>query len=161
MTAIASHTTVLAATDLVSGSHSLYTIGVAVLVVLILLAGGGRAFASFSLPKCESAFQTGSEDIPVPGVNMELRRNCNQALWSALSFAGFPFAGYELNHGLRVALETPDAEPRWLAGEDIFAAVATDDMADVMATSPEAKLLLAVIATVACGREPPANPWFR
>ena len=47
MTAIASHTTLLAATDLVSGSHSLYTIGVAVLVVLILLAGGGRAFASF------------------------------------------------------------------------------------------------------------------
>ena len=66
-----------------------------------------------------SAFQTGSEDIPVPGINMELRRNCNQALWSALSFAGFPFAGYELNHGLRVALETPDAEPRWLAGEDL------------------------------------------
>ena len=47
MTAIASHTTLLAATDLVSGSHSLYTIGVGVLVVLILLAGGARAAASF------------------------------------------------------------------------------------------------------------------
>ena len=35
--------TLLAATDLVSGSHSLYTIGVSVLVVLILLAGGARA----------------------------------------------------------------------------------------------------------------------
>ena len=47
---IAAHsptTTVLAATDLVSGSHALYTIGVAVLVVLILLAGGARAAASF------------------------------------------------------------------------------------------------------------------
>ena len=43
MTTIASHTTVLAATDLVSGSHSLYTIGVGVLVVLILLGGGARA----------------------------------------------------------------------------------------------------------------------
>jgi len=39
--------TYLAATDLVSGSHSLYTIGVGVLVVLILLAGGTRAAASF------------------------------------------------------------------------------------------------------------------
>ena len=39
--------TLLAATDLVSGSHSLYTIGVGVLVVLILLAGGARAAASF------------------------------------------------------------------------------------------------------------------
>ena len=36
-------TTVLAATDLMSGSRSLYTIGVTVLVILILLAGGFRA----------------------------------------------------------------------------------------------------------------------
>jgi hypothetical protein len=35
--------TLLAATDLVSGSRSLYTIGVGVLVVFILLAGGARA----------------------------------------------------------------------------------------------------------------------
>jgi hypothetical protein len=47
MTAMPSHTTLLAATDLVSGSHSLYTIGVGVLVVLILLGGGARAAVSF------------------------------------------------------------------------------------------------------------------
>ncbi len=120
-----------------------------------------RAFASFSLPKCEMAFQTGSEDIPIPGINMELRRNCNQALWSALSFAGFPFAGYELNRGLLTALETPDAERRWLAGEDIFAGVATDDMAELAASNPQAKLLLTVIAMLASGREPPPNPWMQ
>jgi hypothetical protein len=39
--------TLLAATDLVSGSHRLYTIGVGILVVLILLLGGVRAAASF------------------------------------------------------------------------------------------------------------------
>ena len=44
---IASTPTVLAAADLVSGSHSLYTIGVGVLVVLILLAGGTRAAGAF------------------------------------------------------------------------------------------------------------------
>ena len=44
---IASAPTFLAATDLVSGSHSLYTIGVGVLVVLILLGGGARAAGSF------------------------------------------------------------------------------------------------------------------
>ena len=44
---IASAPTFLAATDLVSGSHSLYTIGVGVLVVLILLAGGTRAAGAF------------------------------------------------------------------------------------------------------------------
>jgi hypothetical protein len=40
-------TTVLAATDLISGSRSLYTIGVGVLVILILLAGGTRAAFAF------------------------------------------------------------------------------------------------------------------
>ena len=44
---IASTPTVLAAADLVSGSHSLYTIGVGVLVVLILLGGGARAAGAF------------------------------------------------------------------------------------------------------------------
>ena len=39
--------TVLAATDLVSGSHRLYTIFVGVIVVLILIGGGARAAASF------------------------------------------------------------------------------------------------------------------
>lgn len=39
--------TLLAAADLVSGSRSLYTIGVAVLVIFILLAGGIRAAAAF------------------------------------------------------------------------------------------------------------------
>ena len=120
-----------------------------------------RAFASFSLPKCEIAFQTGGDEIPIPGINMELRRNCNQALWSALRFAGFPFAGYELNQGLLTALQTPDTEQRWLAGEDVFAGVTTDDMAEVVADNPEANLLLTVIATLACGREPPPNPWLQ
>ena len=40
-------TTVLAATDLVSGSRSLYTMGVGVIVLLILVASGARAMAAF------------------------------------------------------------------------------------------------------------------
>jgi hypothetical protein len=40
-------TTILAATDLVSGSRSLYNIMVGVLVVLILIASGARAVAAF------------------------------------------------------------------------------------------------------------------
>ncbi|PJE01595.1 MULTISPECIES: glycosyl transferase family 39 [Mycobacterium] len=39
--------TLLAAADLVSGSRSLYTIGVGVLVIGILLAGGIRAGGAF------------------------------------------------------------------------------------------------------------------
>jgi Fe-S-cluster containining protein len=122
---------------------------------------GCRAFASFSLSKCETAFQTGGDDIPIPSINMEMRRNCKQALRSALTFVGLPLASYELNRGLLTALETPDAERRWLAGEDVFAGVTTDETVDVAAADPQARLLLDVIATLACGREPPPNPWFQ
>lgn len=39
--------TVLAATDLISGSRALYTIAVAVLVIFILIGGGTRAAGAF------------------------------------------------------------------------------------------------------------------
>ena len=42
-----STTTVLAATDLISGSRAFYTIAVAILVVLILVGGGVRAASAF------------------------------------------------------------------------------------------------------------------
>lgn len=40
-------TTILAATDLTSGSRSLYTILIGVFVILILIGGGARATAAF------------------------------------------------------------------------------------------------------------------
>jgi hypothetical protein len=42
-----STTTIVAATDLVSGSRALYSIGVGVIVLLILVASGARAMAAF------------------------------------------------------------------------------------------------------------------
>lgn len=42
----ATNTTVLAATDFLSGSRALYTIGVACFVFLILLGAGGRVVAA-------------------------------------------------------------------------------------------------------------------
>jgi hypothetical protein len=47
-------------------------------------------------------------------------------MWAALASVDLPSQGYELNHALLVALETPDAENRWLAGEDVFAGVDCD-----------------------------------
>ena len=47
-----------------------------------------RAFASFSMQRCEQAFETGSEDIPTPAIHAFLRRACRQALWSGLAAKG-------------------------------------------------------------------------
>ena len=118
-----------------------------------------RAFASFSLPKCQEAFATGREDIPTPAINGLLRRACNQALWSALAAVGLPFTLFELNQALLVALENPEAEQRWLKGEDVFAGVTADD-AGVAISDPNVQLFLDVVAAAAQGREPPRNPWL-
>lgn len=118
-----------------------------------------RAFVSFSLQKCEQAFVTGAEDIPTPAISGFLRRGCHQALWSGLAAMGLPFLGYELNEALLVALENHDAEARWLAGEDVFAAVTADDVT-VALGDPKVRLYLDVIAAAAAGREPPRNEWI-
>jgi Fe-S-cluster containining protein len=118
-----------------------------------------RAFASYSREKCEHAFAFGGEDIPVPKFNMSLRSASKQALWSALAYAGLPIKSYELAHGLIVALETPDAEQRWLAGEDVFAGVGGDETQS-FADTPDVKLFLQVVGETAMGRDPPPNRWI-
>lgn len=63
------------------------------------------------------------EDVRVPGVARFLSHASNGglALVTALVANGRPVAFYELSAAVRAALEMPDAEARWLAGEDIFA----------------------------------------
>lgn len=119
-----------------------------------------RAFASFSVEKCEQAFRTGSDDIPMPAMNMQLRGACNQALASALARVGLPSQGYELTGGLLRVLQTPDAERRWLAGENILAGVQVDEASLAHGDDPQVRLYYEVLATVAAGKEPPANPWL-
>jgi hypothetical protein len=45
---------------------------------------------------------------------------------AALRVAGKTIALYEMNAAVSRILETPDAEPRWLSGEDIFQGLAQD-----------------------------------
>ncbi len=85
-----------------------------------------RAFASLSLAACERSWAGQRSDIPVPTVNVQLRGSFDLAMRAALRSRGLDDRSIELNHGLLVALETPDSEARWLAGEDIFAGVAAD-----------------------------------
>lgn len=48
------------------------------------------------------------------------------ALRGAFAQAGLRLETYEFNEALIVALEIPEAERRWLSGEDIFAGVQRD-----------------------------------
>jgi hypothetical protein len=63
------------------------------------------------------------EAIPTPGAYVGSRAAYAMALHAALAQSAFEDASYEFNAALVRVLDTPDAEQRWLAGEDIFAGV--------------------------------------
>jgi len=47
-------------------------------------------------------------------------------MMAALRLAGKNVAVYEMNAAVSRVLETPDAEARWLAGDDVFEGLAQD-----------------------------------
>ena len=85
-----------------------------------------RGLTSISVATCERGYNGEEVQVQTPAVWTEIRQAHNQAMWAALSASGLPADSYELNHAMLVALETPDAESRWLKGEDVFANVSCD-----------------------------------
>lgn len=85
-----------------------------------------RGMTSISMAMCNRAFNGEPVEVQTPSVWTLLRNAHKQAMWAALEAAGLPAVAYEYHHALVVALETPDAESRWLAGEDIFREVARE-----------------------------------
>lgn len=85
-----------------------------------------RGLTSISVKTCERGYNGEEVEVQTPAVWTEIRQAHNQAMWAALSASGLPADSYELNHAVLVALETPDAESRWLKGEDVFADVSCD-----------------------------------
>jgi len=96
-----------------------------------------RTFVSTNLAACEQW----APKIPMPEGFRRIRSACAQALLAAMRAQGLPLHSYELNHAVVVALDEPDAERRWLGGEDVFAPVARDDSADGILQSDRIRLL--------------------
>ncbi len=86
-----------------------------------------RAVLSSSLPACLRIFEENSgEMVPFAGRTTDIRAYVVIMLQAALRLAGLPWMHYEMNQALAVALEHPDAEERWLAGEPLFDRIAPD-----------------------------------
>ncbi len=82
-----------------------------------------RALFSTSSESCRLAMEAdiGQPQIVVPAMTKgEIARTL---LLAAVSAAGLPDRGIELSAGVAAVLDLPDAQARWLAGEDIFARV--------------------------------------
>lgn len=117
-----------------------------------------RTMVSASVTACRASFDGEPAQIPVPKPYGALRTAYSYTLLAALRAEGLDDRLYELNQALLVALETANAERRWLAGEDIFAGVRHERLnAD---EQPETALFLAVLAAGAENSPLPANPWI-
>jgi hypothetical protein len=116
-----------------------------------------RGLTSISVKTCERGYNGEEVQIETPAVWTEIRQAHNQAMWAALTASGLRADSYELNHAMLVALETPDAESRWLKGEDVFAGVSCDRLLEGE-DAPRKRHLIDVLVAGALAREFPPPP---
>lgn len=85
-------------------------------------------FVSYDRAACERAFNARSAEFSIPTDRgmVSAAGAHNLALRLACRDLGLAYARYELHDALVVALDDPDAERRWLAGEDPFAGCRVD-----------------------------------
>ena len=115
-----------------------------------------RGLTSISVKTCERGYNGEEVQVQTPAVWTEIRQAHNQAMWAALKASGLPADSYELNHAMLVALETPDAEKRWLNGEDVFASVSCDRLFDGE-DAPRKHHLIDVLVAGALAKDFPPN----
>ena len=82
-----------------------------------------RQATSLSVEACREEYEGEmalNEQIEVSATHLAHASNAHVALLGAMRGAGLPTIAYELSAALSTALDTPDAERRWLDGEDVF-----------------------------------------
>ncbi len=88
-----------------------------------------RTAASADAEICRRAYiQRSDEGIPTPTAFIALRGTILMALSVAMKQCDLPAVGYELINAIERFFAVPQAEKRWLDGEDIFAGLPTDPM---------------------------------
>jgi len=120
--------------------------------------GPCRGVTSASVRHCHAAFNGAAVSIPTPMVWSTLRNAQVQALMAALTAVELPAESYELNEAVCLALDNPDAEARWLKGEDVFANVSTLRIgADNPAVTENNRKVIAQLIAGALGKELPGG----
>jgi len=103
---------------------------------------GCRTHVSVDVNDCKKAYSQIAEAIVrEPVLYNDLRNSCRMILQASLRLNGLADTHYELNAALQIALDTDNAEKRWLRGENIFAA-----LPEVSPNKPEVEQVLALIA---------------
>lgn len=84
---------------------------------------GCRQFLSTSVEGCRTAYATGKGELPFIPAAANVGLIVRALLLGAVASVGLKAQTYELSSALAVVLAEPDAERRWLAGEDVLADV--------------------------------------
>jgi len=86
-----------------------------------------RAFVAVDVRECIATFvMMGKFAVRMPTPITNMRTFWHMLMMAALRLAGKDVAVYEMNAAVSRVLETPDAEARWLAGDDVFEGLAQD-----------------------------------
>jgi hypothetical protein len=112
-----------------------------------------RGYVSPSVAACERAFERLTEEVTIPPAYANVRSALEMALRAALKACELPNASYELTGALMRALDCADAETRWLAGEEVFAASLVDRSADA-ATESQRAMMIETLLALARGEQP-------
>jgi Fe-S-cluster containining protein len=98
---------------------------------------------SMRVEACQTSYAQRDEGaIAGPPVYRDMRELCRMILLAAARVQGLPDTGYEMNAAVIQALNTDNAEKRWLRGEDIFAGIPI-----VSPLSPQADRMVGFMAT--------------
>ena len=79
-----------------------------------------RALYSLSSEACRIALQDNAGEVPIIVAAMQKGETARTLLLAALNAAGLSDRGIELTAGVMAVIGRPDAEARWLAGENVF-----------------------------------------
>jgi hypothetical protein len=107
-----------------------------------------RQATSLDLAGCLDEFEGRNigGQIEISSVHLAHSSHAHAVLLGALRAFALPQMAYEMASALRIALTVPDAERRWLAGEDVFA-----DLQHMVERPPQVELVAREIAS-ALGR---------
>lgn len=83
-----------------------------------------RQFVSTNADGCRTAHASSNHELPFVPAGANAGLIVRSLLLGAMASLGREPATYELSSALVVALQIPDAEKRWLQGEDVLAAAA-------------------------------------
>lgn len=79
-----------------------------------------RSLYSTSSEACRLALEESAGDVPVVVGAMQKGEMARTLLLAAVSAAGLSDRGIELTAGVMAVIDAPEAEARWLAGENVF-----------------------------------------